>query len=80
LPEELDRAQQRRLEESRRLQASYEAPERAEDTQRATIKRFAEFQEMRRQEAEAAEWAAFKTWDASKGHDTNYNEYGWPVT
>jgi hypothetical protein len=28
----------------------------------------------------AAEWAAFKQWDASKGHDTNYNEYGWATT
>jgi hypothetical protein len=77
---ELDRAQQRRLEESRNLQASYDARERADIAQRATMKRFAEFQEMRRQEAAAAEWAAFKKWDASKGHNTNYNEYGWPTT
>jgi hypothetical protein len=77
---ELEQRQKQRLEESRRVQASYEARERAEVAQRATMKRFAEFQEMRRREAAAAEWAAFKRWDASKGHDTNYNEYGWPTT
>lgn len=44
------------------------------------MKRFAEFQEVRRQEAAVAEWAAFKRWDASNGNDTNYNEYGWPTT
>jgi len=55
------------------------------EAQRQAVERaHAKYERIRREETErcyaAAEWAAFKRWDASKGNDTNYNEHGWPTT